>query len=115
MRVALEDGARAHLVHQGDHPLQVRSLRFQRDLFEKAVGTLASSGHFLSKALGLTHDASAVIEELAVAGLESLLARCYTAAARAGDLPDLIANGTRAIAQPRAGAAGNRRCASWRG
>src|SRR6266404_1665562 len=108
VRVALED-ALARLVHDlphpWDHPLKIGSVRLQTDLLQKAAGTLATGGDFLGEALGLPDHPGAVVQELAVAGLEPLLALLHhTAAAGAGDLPDLIAHRAGAIAQPRTGA-----------
>ena len=110
VRVAFED-ALARLVHdlahQRDHPLKIGSVRLQADLLQKAVGTLATGGDFLGKALGLTDHAGRVVQQLAVADLQPLLALRHTAAARAGDLPDLIAHRTSAIPQSRTGSPGD--------
>jgi hypothetical protein len=91
-----------HLADQGDHPLEVRSLRLQRHLLEETVSMLATRGYFFGEALGLAHHPSGVVHELAKAGLEAFLAWVIRLQLEAGDLPDLIANGTRAIAQSRA-------------
>lgn len=73
----------------------------EADLLEKTVGALTARGEFLRETLGLTDNADRVIQELAVADLQPILALRNSAAARAGDLPDLITHGARAIAKTR--------------
>src|ERR1700722_3152432 len=111
MCVALED-AFARLVHDLAHPrnhlLQIGLVRLQAQLLQKAARTLAPRGNFLGEALGLADHPSGVVEQLTVGSQEPLLALLhYTAAARAGDLPDLIAHRAGAIAQLSPGAAGD--------
>src|SRR5579863_2236752 len=90
--VALEDALTRlmhHLTHQGNHLLEVGSIGFQADLLEQTTGALAPRGDFFGEPFGLPDHARGMVEELAVADFQPLLALRHATAARAGNLPDL--------------------------